>query len=81
MTIDIQPETKELVQEEIRRGHFGSVDEMIVEGVNARREKRPEAPSKTPRKPLYDLLTQSPFAGSGLEIERQREYPRHIDLS
>jgi len=79
MTIDIKPETKELVQEEIRRGHFRSVDEIIVEGVNARREKPSAEP--TPRKRLYDLLTQPPFAGSGLEIERQKDYPRDIDLS
>lgn len=79
MTIDIKPETKELVQEEIRCGHFHSVDEIIVEGVNARRDKHPA--SAKPRKPLYDLLTQPPFAGSGLEIERQHDYPREIDLS
>ena len=79
MTIDIKPETKELVQEEIRRGHFHSVDEIIVEGINARRDKHPA--SAKPRKHLYDLLTQAPFAGSGLEIERQHNYPREIDLS
>jgi len=82
MTIDIKPETKELVQEEIRRGHFRSVDEIIVEGVNAWREKHvPDAADGKPRKPLYELLTQPPFAGSGLEIERQKDYPRNIDLS
>jgi hypothetical protein len=82
MTIDIKPETKELVQEEIRRGHFHSVDEIIVEGVNARREKQPAPPAAAkPRKHLYDLLTQPPFAGSGLEIERQKDYPRDIELS
>ena len=79
MTIDIKPETKELVQEEIRRGRFHSVDEIIVEGVNARRDKQPA--STQPRKPLYDLLTQAPFAGSGLEIERQHDHTREIDLS
>lgn len=80
MTIDIQPDTQELVQEEIRRGHFHSVDEMIVEGVNAWHEKHAVETAK-PRKHLYDLLTQPPFAGSGLEIERQEDYPRDIDLS
>ena len=82
MTIDIKPETKQLVQEEIRRGHFHSVDEIIVEGVNARREKHPASAVPTkPRKNLYELLTQPPFAGSGMEIERDRDYPRDIDLS
>ena len=36
MSIEIKPETERLIQEEIRKGHFRSVDEMIVEGVHAR---------------------------------------------
>ena len=44
MTINLKPETEQLVQEEIRSGHFHSVDELIVEGVQAWREKnRPQA--------------------------------------
>ena len=37
MTINLNPETERLVQEELQNGHFRSVDEMIVEGVQARR--------------------------------------------
>ena len=79
MTIDIQQETQELVQEEIRRGHFRSVDEMIIEGVNAWHEKH-TVETVQPRKHLYDPLTQPPFVGSGLEIERQKDYPGPVDL-
>ena len=32
MTVELKPETERLVQEEIRRGHFHSVDEVIVQG-------------------------------------------------
>jgi len=39
MTIDVKPETERLVQEEIQNGHFRSVDEIIVEGVQAWRER------------------------------------------
>jgi Arc/MetJ-type ribon-helix-helix transcriptional regulator len=39
MTINIKPETERLVQEEIQSGHFQSVDQLIVEGVHAWREK------------------------------------------
>ena len=51
MTINLKPETERLVQEELQNGHFRSVDEMIVEGVQARREGKPlspEANRKTP---------------------------------
>jgi Arc/MetJ-type ribon-helix-helix transcriptional regulator len=39
MTINVKPETERLVQEEIQSGHFRSVDEIIVDGVQAWREK------------------------------------------
>ena len=84
MTVKLKPETERLVQEEIRRGHFHSVDEVIVQGVYALREKShleqaAVAPPR-PRKKLYDLLTQPPFAGSELNLERQKDYPRPVDL-
>ena len=41
MTIDLKSETERLVQEELQNGHFRPVDEMIVEGVQARREGKP----------------------------------------
>ena len=71
------------MQEEIRSGHVHSVDELIVHGVHALREKSKLAqavPPSKPRKHLYDLLTQPPFAGSELNLERQKDYPRPIDL-
>jgi Arc/MetJ-type ribon-helix-helix transcriptional regulator len=81
VTVELKPETERLVQEEIQRGHFHSVDELIVQGVHAWREKHHAEPSQTkPRKKLYDLLTQPPFAGSELTIERQKDYPRQVDL-
>jgi Arc/MetJ-type ribon-helix-helix transcriptional regulator len=84
MTVELKPETEKLVQEEIRRGHFHSVDEVIVQGVYALREKsrmaRATVDPQKPRKKLYDLLTQPPFAGSELNLERQKDYPKHVDL-
>lgn len=85
MAIDVKPETEQLVNEEIRRGHFRSADELIVESVSAWCEKHhvqpsPPAPRK-PRKNLADFLLESPFHGSELELERQKDYPREIDLS
>ncbi len=39
MTINVKPETEQLVQKEIQSDHFRSVDEIIVEGIQAWREK------------------------------------------
>lgn len=45
MNITFKPETERLIQEELQSGHFHSVDEIIVQGVQARRENKtsPEA--------------------------------------
>jgi Arc/MetJ-type ribon-helix-helix transcriptional regulator len=40
MNIQLNPETERLVREELESGHFHSVDEIIVQGIRARRETR-----------------------------------------
>ena len=83
--MELKPETERLVQEEIESGHIHSVDELIVYGLRALREKRyvsqsTTAPPRKPRKNLADFLMESPFAGSELDLERQQDYGRQIDL-
>lgn len=39
MSIRVTKETERLVQEEIQSGHFKSVDDLILQGVRACREK------------------------------------------
>ena len=82
MTIEIRkPELERLVQEEILSGHFQSVDELITEALQALREKNaPPAPARRARKNLAQFLLESPFAGSDLNLERQQDYGRPIEL-
>ncbi len=81
MTVELKPETERLLREEVQRGRVHSVDELIVQGVYALREKSNLAQAgQGPRKKLYDLLTQPPFAGSELNLERQNDVPRPVDL-
>lgn len=48
MTIDIKPETERVVREELRDGHFRSVDELILSGLQVWRERNlPREPSGT----------------------------------
>ncbi len=79
MTVELKPETERLVQEEIQKGRVHSVDELIVRGVRALREELVAGAPK-PRKSLYELLSQPPFAGSDLVIEREKDYPRPVSL-
>lgn len=84
MTIQLKPEQARFIQEEIQSGHFQSPDEVVDHALAALREKSNVAPatgpSPRPRKSLYDLLTQPPFAGSELNLERQKDYLRPVDL-
>ena len=49
MTIHLKPETEKLVREALQNGRFGSVDEIIVQGVRAGADK-PMASDGKPRK-------------------------------
>lgn len=82
MTVELKPETERLVQEEIKSGHFHTVDELIKEGVYAWREKHQvmEPTTGKPLKNLADFLLESPFAGSDLDLERGKDYGRPVDL-
>jgi Arc/MetJ-type ribon-helix-helix transcriptional regulator len=84
MAVRLKPETERLVQEEIEIGGFRSVDELIRQAVLALREKsrdrEPISVSRKPHKSLVDILSEPPFAGSELNLERQKDYPRPLDL-
>ena len=81
MTVELKPETERLVQEEIKSGHFHTVDELIVQGVHAWREKHQVGGvARKPKKNFAQFLLDSPLPGSGLKLERQKDYPRPINL-
>lgn len=83
MSIELKPETERLVQEEIRNGNFHSVDELIVEGVHAWREKQqtePPAERQRRKQTLSEFLMESPLAGSELILERDKDPGRTIQL-
>jgi len=80
MTIEIRkPELERLVQEEILSGQFESVDDLLTEAIQALREKHTPSGSRL-RKNLADFLLESPFAGSDLNLERQQDYGRPVNL-
>jgi Arc/MetJ-type ribon-helix-helix transcriptional regulator len=87
VTVQLKPETEQLVREEISSGHFHSVDELIVQGVHAWREKHSvsqpgEAPAKRPegKKSLPQLFADSPFKGLSIDFERFSDVLPQTDL-
>jgi Arc/MetJ-type ribon-helix-helix transcriptional regulator len=73
MMIQLNPETEILVQQELERGHFQSVDEMIVQGIRARREKSQPALSEAQRRQAVeralDFATHKPVSLDGVSIK------------
>jgi Arc/MetJ-type ribon-helix-helix transcriptional regulator len=81
MTIEIDtPELERLMQEEMQRGQFRNVDDLLMQALHALREKANDDRLVAPRPRVVDVLTSAPFAGSELKIERSKDYPRPVDL-
>lgn len=89
MTIQLTPEDEKLIQERLRSGAFHSVAEVIHHALvsspmpanSPAFAATPEASTaKKPRKNLVEVLSKPPFAGSELNLERIRDYPRSLDL-
>jgi Arc/MetJ-type ribon-helix-helix transcriptional regulator len=79
MTIQLTPEQERIIQAEIESGHFRNADEVVDHALSALGERVPSAPTQ-PLKDLLTVLKKPPFAGSELDLERQRDYPRPLDL-
>jgi Arc/MetJ-type ribon-helix-helix transcriptional regulator len=80
MTINLKPEQERIIQAEIESGHFRSPDEVLDCALAALQEKERKRMGATPRKNLAQFLMESPLAGAELNLERQKDYGRPIEL-
>ena len=82
MTIELKPEQERIIHEEIRNGHFRNADEVLDHALAALLEKNSSLKSepKKPRKNFAQFLMESPLAGSGLDLERDKDQGRDIEL-
>jgi Arc/MetJ-type ribon-helix-helix transcriptional regulator len=80
MTIKLKPEQERIIQAEIQSGHFRSADEVLDHALAALKEKKRDRRGATRRKNLAMFLMESPLAGAELNLERQKDYGRPIDL-
>jgi hypothetical protein len=79
MTIEIQkPELEALIRQRMQNGTFQSVEDILIDALKSA-PAQPITPSKAPRN-LADILGEPPFAGSNLDLERRKDYPRSRDL-
>ncbi len=80
MTIDLKPEQERIIRTEIARGHFRNAEDVLDHALATLQEKEHKEETKAPRKNLAQFLLESPFAGAELNLERQKDYGRPVDL-
>jgi hypothetical protein len=80
MTIEIhKPELEALIQERLKNGGFMDVEDVLIQALKSSPLSKRAARNKL-RKNLAQFLLESPLPGSGLKLERQKDYPRPLDL-
>lgn len=80
MTVELRPETEQLVLKELERGQFHSVEEVITHAVRALHGVSEAGVEPAAKQPLGQFLLESPLRDSGFRIERKQDFPRLIEL-
>jgi len=80
MTINLKPEQERIIQAEIESGHLRSPDEVLDHALAASKEKGHSRKGRARRKDLAQFLMESPLASAQLNLEKQKDYGRPIDL-
>jgi Arc/MetJ-type ribon-helix-helix transcriptional regulator len=78
--IKLKPDRERIILAEIESGQFRSPDEVLDSALAALQEKERGRKSTAPRKNLAEFLMESPLAGAELNLERQKDYGRPVDL-
>jgi hypothetical protein len=81
MTIEIHtPQLEKRMQEAIRNGNFSDLDELLIQALDALREKNAAAQGSAPPS-VAEALFSRPFLHSELPIPpRHRDYPHSAEL-
>jgi len=80
MTIDLKPEQERIIQAEIESGHFRDPGEVLDHALAALQQREQRGKASAPRKNLAQFLMESPLAGAELNLERQNDYGRSVEL-
>ncbi|MGA2596386.1 MAG: hypothetical protein ABSH09_05165 [Bryobacteraceae bacterium] len=76
-------ELEQRVRDQIQRGQFHDVDELLERALDAFQEKQNAAvPARrlAARKSLAQLFAESPFKGLDIDFERDPDYGRDVTL-
>jgi len=77
VTIAIKnPELEALIQERLQTGTFEDVEDILLAALKL----VPTSTLRPPKKNFTQFLLESPLRNSGLNLERQVDYPRPAEL-
>ena len=81
MKIEIRkPELEALIRERMESGVFQDVEDVLIDALKSA-PVRKQTTSQRPRKKNFaEFLLESPLRGSGLKLERHRDYHRPAEL-
>ena len=82
MIIEIhKPELENLIRDQMASGKFQNVEDVLIQALKSSPTHDPITVSaQKPKMPVGKFLLESPLRDSGLKLERQKDYPRPIDL-
>ena len=80
MTIEIhQPELEALIRQRMDSGAFRNVEDVLMQALKSSPPAKQSKP-RQPKKNFADFLMSSPLRGSGLILERTKDYPRPVEF-
>lgn len=80
MVIEIhKPELESLILDRMSTGRFADAEDVLLHAMRTSLNIQP-APPSVPQVSFAQFLLDSPLPGSGLNLERQPDYPRVLDL-
>ena len=82
MTIELKLEQQRIIRDEIRKGRFRTAEEVLDHALAALLEKNSSGYSEAakPLKNFAKFLMESPLAGSGLDLHRDKDAGRDLEL-
>jgi hypothetical protein len=81
MTIKInKPELEALIRERMENGGLQDVEDVLLQALKLSLPSQSPAGPRKPKKNFAQFLLESPLPGSGLKLERRKDYPRPTGL-
>jgi Arc/MetJ-type ribon-helix-helix transcriptional regulator len=81
MTIELKPEDEALIRERLQTGDGASIEEVVHRALVAWAGSEHQSPRLRQRtKTLSEFLMDSPLAGSELNLQRDRDPGRTVEL-